>query len=116
MTTFRGGPLGQFTLLLKRAPEYVRAAADGVKRDALDMPGDEPGPTETLYAYRRAGLPSDVHLRLQKGSGYYKVVEYEYVADQPDQDTMRDTETWRGWCWAQRERDAAPGQPDRGSE
>lgn len=113
MTTFRGGPLGQFTLLLKRSPDYLRAAADGPKRDALDLTGDEPAPGETLYAYRRVGQPGDVHLRIRRGwgdpnnvSGWYRVAEYEYVAEQPDQATMRDTAAWRAWCYERQAKDA----------
>lgn len=63
MTSFAGGPAAGVSLLLRRAPLYLRAVTgpDG-KWDALDLLDDAPAPNETVVAYRRVGTASAMML------------------------------------------------------
>jgi hypothetical protein len=70
--------------------------------DALDQLEDTPRPDETLHAYEISGEPGRCHiLKRGGGSGWYGSANYRWVAEQPDDATMRDAEKWRAWCEAQ---------------
>ena len=102
--SFRDGPAAGATLMLKRAPVFIRVAIQqngGV--DALDQLTDEPEPGETLHAYRRITKPSPFHIRCGRGSrsGWYVMADYVVCEDQPEAETMADTDRWRDWCLSQ---------------
>lgn len=118
MTRFHGGPADGVTLALRRAPLYLRAVFNGQtsKWDALacraclqarqarrDQLTDEPGPEELLVAvYRRCGEAGVCMLDwTEKGrrrGGRFTMANYEFVEEQPDDETARSTEKWRAWC------------------
>ena len=67
--------------------------------DALDQPDDKPKPTETIYAYKLSKQLGHCHINLGNGKGgFYPVVEYTFVPEQPSQDVMRDPDRWKRWC------------------
>lgn len=98
MTKFLDGPAMGAFLSLKRAPMFLRVVR-GRGFDALDQPDDTPAAHEELSAYVREGEASDIHInRGRKGSGFYKVAQYRYIEQQPDDATMRDNQKWQEWC------------------
>lgn len=108
MTKFLNGPAAGQTLMLKRAPIYLRVVrlAIGVgssKWDALDQPTDNPETGEIVFAYKCKckGEPGTVHLNMgRKGGGWYAVAEYELCEVQPTDAEMRSTPAWQAWCRA----------------
>jgi len=103
MITFIDGPAKGQTLALKRAPRFLRVTRTrGGTFDALDRLEDRPQPREALFAYEIAEYQGVYHLRCGRGSksasGFYQQGAYRFVAEQPDDATMRDTERWREWC------------------
>lgn len=101
MTTFLDGPAAAKTLMLKRTPYYLRVCDDGKKLDALDQVGDEPRPSETLYAYRCVKLEGAIHLNISGGrGGFYPRATYEFVPIQPSQEVMARRSSWQEWCEA----------------
>lgn len=107
MIRFLDGPAAGRSLMLRRAPLYLRAVWDAVnqKWDALDQLTDLPAPGEMIVVYRRTGEPSAAFIDwTEKGrrrGGCFAVAEYALVSDQPDDATTRLTKSWRKWCWAQ---------------
>lgn len=99
MTHFDNGPAAGQTLMLKRAPKFLRVVEALGVWDALDQLEDKPTPQETIYAYVRMGDPSMCHVnRGSKGSGWYMVANYRLVPEQPTDAQMRDTSAWQEWC------------------
>ena len=107
MTRFTNGPATGVTLLLRRVPIYLRVVAKQrqcgrPEWDALDQVDDTPTSDETLYAYRKVSDDGTVHInRGRHGSGFYAIATYEFIEPQPSDTTMRDTQQWRDWCYAQ---------------
>jgi len=66
---FLDGPAEGVTLFLRSAPEVLRVvrAEDGTW-DALDQPGDEPRPGETVFVYRREGRGGVAMVDFARGS------------------------------------------------
>jgi hypothetical protein len=99
MTTFQDGPAKGQTLLLKRAPRFLRVVEWHGKWDALDQLEDEPRPDEKIYAYEIIGETYMMHLnRGRDGGGFYAGATYKQFLPQPDDATMRDTNSWVKWC------------------
>jgi hypothetical protein len=107
MIRLTDGPAAGQTLLLRRAPLYLRVVFNLATRkwDGLDQLGDTPQPGELIYAYRRVAKPGSCMLDwTEKGrrrGGCFAVASYAVVADPPDEATLRATEAWRQWCWDQ---------------
>jgi hypothetical protein len=102
MTTFTNGPAKGRHLMLKRTPIFLRVTEAGGKWDALNEPEDTPLPEEKLHAYRLAGMPGQCHVNISGGrGGFFALAEYELVAIQPDDATMRDAAAWSRWCHSQ---------------
>lgn len=103
MIRFVDGPAAGVTLMLRRAPLYLRVTK-GPHWDALDQLNDFPDPDEVLTAYRRVGTPGMVHIDFtRKRSAWFAVATYRVVPDQPPDRVVRSTYLWRAWCWATRE-------------
>lgn len=106
MTKFLDGPAAGVTLMLHRAPHYLRAVrnAAGVW-DALDQLGDEPKSNETIVVYEMASGPTRIHLqRRERGHrvcGWFEGGDYSLVEPQPADDAVRSTTAWRAWVAAQ---------------
>jgi hypothetical protein len=104
MTRFTDGPAAGKTLMLRRAPVFLRVVRNAKGEwDALDQLGDQPEPSETIVAYRKVKDDGWVHLRSAKrgASGFYLSAQYAVVDPQPDDSTMRSTQAWRAWCYEQ---------------
>jgi hypothetical protein len=101
MTTFLDGPAEGQTLLLKRAPIFLRVVKGGGKWDALDQPEDQPTPDEEIYAYRIEGEPGVCHVDVRGArGGFYTLAQYRLVPTQPEDRELRNTMSWRRWCLA----------------
>jgi hypothetical protein len=111
MTSFIDGPCKGQSMLIKRSPLYMRVTMRNhlgkVQIDALDQLNDTPMPSEVCFAYRIAPDEEQmsfgsVHIKCsgsaKSASGFYKVVSYAFVKEQPAQDVMRNNELWRNWC------------------
>lgn len=98
MTKFLDGPAAGVTLMLKRAPHYLRVvqAPDG-KFDALDQLTDLPRSDERIVVYEMVGEPSWMHIRSRRGGGIFRGGEYRVVDPQPDDSEIRLTTRWREW-------------------
>lgn len=117
MIQFVNGPAVQASgLLLRRAPLFLRVVHDPnyataickksrTEWDALDMPGDAPRLGENVYAYRRVGAESRLHLKMSRPrqSGWYMRATYRFVDPQPTDQEMRDQRQWENWCTRQLE-------------
>lgn len=107
MTSFTNGPAQGHSLMLKRAPIFLRVVEDNAgKFDALDQPEDTPRPGEKLYAYRIREIPGMCHMSMrgargQRTGGFYTIASYELCEEQPHQDFMANADQWGAWCHAQ---------------
>jgi hypothetical protein len=104
MTTFQDGPAKGQTLLLRRAPYFLRVTVDATgKWDGLDQPDDNPMPAEMIHAYHLVREPGMCHIRATGGrGGFYPIAEYQMVTTQPELRDMETTDRWRAWCFANR--------------
>lgn len=95
MVSFLDGPAAGVTLMLRRAPIYLRVTFNPAgKVDALDQLDDEPKPDEIVHVYRKVpGTSGKVHVR---PGGCYEMGDYRHVADAVG-DELRDTAAWRSW-------------------
>lgn len=100
MTSFRDGPAKGQSLMLKRAPTFLRVVEHAGKFDALDQHHDEPKPQETITVYLLVRKMGWIHIKATKGGGFFIRAEYEFWEEQPDEDTMRSQIAWRQWCIA----------------
>lgn len=100
MTTFADGPAQGKTLMLKRAPYFLRVVVDEAgKVDALDQPEDSPRPGETCYVYTCRGVLGSTSVRKTGGrGGIYPIADYMLSKTQPDAITMRQNARWVEWC------------------
>lgn len=99
MTTFVDGPAQGQCLRLRVAPFFLRVTEEGGKWDALNEWEDTPRPGEKLHAYQLVEKPGMCHLYFGGGKGgWYAIAKYQFVADQPDDQTMRENARWAHWC------------------
>lgn len=113
MTKFLDGPAAGQVLMLKRAPLCLRVVrSPSGEWDALDQLEDAPKPREEIFAYVRTAHRGTVHIRSAKrgASGFYELAEYSAFADQPADEVMRETATWRAWCLDRAGKKEAAGQ------
>ncbi len=104
MTTFLDGPAKGQSLMLQRAPHFLRVVYDssvtGGKWDALDQLDDRPKAEETVLVYAMEGEPTWMHVRRDRkhgGSGIFRGSTYRFVDPQPSQDVLCSTSLWRAW-------------------
>lgn len=84
--------------MLKRTPIFLRVTEKFGRFDALNEPMDTPEPGETLHAYIMAEHVGNCHINIRGGrGGFYPVVNYRHLSNQPDQATMKSSEAWAGW-------------------
>lgn len=102
MTSCIDGPAVGQTLMLKRAPLYLRVVQRPTGEwDALDQLHDTPADDERIVAYVMVGESTFCHInRGRLGSGFFRGGRYCVVADQPTDEQMRSTNQWRAWCSA----------------
>ncbi len=120
MTRFTDGPAKGKTLLLARAPLFLRVVIAGGKLDALDQLDDRPQGGERIYAYRRTGPATALHIDFCRGRGrkgprsaWYRGGDYALVEPQPNEAVLRDTARWRGWATEEAKR-LTEGEPKGG--
>lgn len=105
MTTFEFGPAHGQTLLLKRAPFFLRVVRTPAgKFDALDQLNDQPDAQETITVYRKLSESGWVHVCGRGGgavSGRFVIARYRLHGEQPADETARSVREWRKWCEAQ---------------
>lgn len=98
MTRFLDGPAKGQTLMLKRAPVFLRVTNHGDRWDALDQLNDAPLPEERIFAYRATGPAGGVHINRYGGKGgFYAACEYELCPAQPTDAEARDVGDWASW-------------------
>lgn len=99
MTQFKDGPAKGQTLMLRRAPVYLRVTELLGKFDALDQLDDEPEPGETLHAYVITEKPGHIHINTGRkpGGGFYPMATYKLAEVQPPQETMKKKALWQEW-------------------
>lgn len=105
MTRFLDGMAEGQTLMLKRAPFFLRVVMHAGKFDALDQLDDEPAPNEAAIVYLRqpGAQASAIHLNVGRGKaggGWFTRADYRLSPVQPADDIMRSMEGWRQWCQA----------------
>ena len=98
MTRFADGPAKAQTLMLKRAPFFLRVTECKGKFDALNEVEDTPRTDETLYAYQLVEMPGWSFVDGPKCRGRYATSNYRLVSDPPDDATMRNNMSWTKWC------------------
>lgn len=107
MITLHGGPAGGAVLALRRAPKLLRVVISPTGNiDALDQLGDTPTPGERIVVYRRTSRPMRYHLKATRKSlsGYYVSADYQWMVHQPDDQTARETASWRAWAIANQDK------------
>ncbi len=108
MTTFTGGPADNTTLMLRRAPRFLRVVVDqGGEIDALDQPEDTRKEGEAVYVYERVGDATACFLSARsrgggKISGQYAMATYKFRLAQPPASITSDNGRWQQWCLFQR--------------
>lgn len=103
MTRFLDGPAEGVTLMLRRAPVFLRAVKGaGDTWDALDQLQDTPEAHEAVYVYALDGEPGWMHVCRSRGQGgRYTVASYRLVSPQPPDTVLRTTSEWREWTAAE---------------
>lgn len=120
MSTFLNGPAADVSLVIRRAPLYLRAVQSAKKGewDALDQLNDEPKPKEKVFAYRKIRDVMKGFMDGQtKGGGrrtgtYFEHGEYVFVEPQPNDEIMRSREKWQEWCFQQVAKEKDNGEKD----
>lgn len=103
MITLIHSPTEKQTLMLRRAPYFLRVVRDKLgKVDALDQLRDEPRDDETIRVYVRdpGAMQRGVHLNTggKKGGGWFAVATYRVSPLQPSDDIMRRNGLWAEWA------------------
>lgn len=104
MTRFHQGPADGVSLMIKRAPRFLRvveaaASTDGQRFDALDQLGDTPTAQEVIHVYELFGSVGSMHLNRGRGQGgCFVVATYYYHPRQPEDAQVRDAAAWQTWC------------------
>lgn len=107
MISFIDGPAKGQTLMLQRAPLFLRVTEKGSDMfgnggtwDGLDQPTDEPRSDEKLHVYHLTDKPSMVHINrggASKGSGFYAYAAYKLFTNPPRDEVVRENREWRMW-------------------
>jgi hypothetical protein len=124
LITFLDGPASGQTLMLRRAPLFLRVCHDAgyakavckkgrQEWDALDELSDVPRPGEKLYVYVRESHAGPIYVLMssRNGSGWYERATYKLHSEQPDDETMRRTSSWQAWAQAAAEKMQADFPP-----
>ena len=104
MTTFIDGPAKGQTLMLRRAPLYLRVVRHSItgEWDALDQIKDRPAVHEEVTVYERREVQGTVHINYGGGKGgWYQRAVYELAPTQPETAIVRENARWQSWCRAQ---------------
>lgn len=98
MVRFLDGPAIDATLMLRRAPVFLRVTIGaGQEIDALDQLDDEPRDGEEVFVYRK--VPGTRGRVLMRPGGCYEIGDYRFMPDAPTSG-LRDVAQWRAWVAA----------------
>lgn len=102
MTHFEDGPAKDKTLMLKRAPRFLRVVDENGQFDALDQLDDAPRPDEKIYVYERVGKVGMIHINTGRKNqgGVFPMATYRFIENQPDDAVMRNRDQWQSYCRA----------------
>lgn len=102
MSKFHQGPADGTSLLLQRAPRFLRVVVDPAgKVDALDQLDDTPADDETIHVYEIQTEPIRAHMNFGGGrGGWYQMADYAHFPEQPSDHEVRTTEAWQAWVQA----------------
>lgn len=103
MVRFLDGPAAGTSLVLCRAPIFLRVVIDAAGNvDALDQLDDVMRPDEVAHVYR---LDDDMGVAFActrgKGCGRLAIATYRLYARQPGQELLRDNQAWQTWAMGQ---------------
>ena len=103
MTIFQDGPAKGQSLMLKRAPVFLRVVKSlAGKWDGLDQLDDRPQFSEEVFAYVMTRPPGHMHIRAKGGAGgFYPVAEYQLCTTQPTDFQLRNNSAWGEWANSQ---------------
>lgn len=106
MSRFLDGPAAGTTLLLGRAPVFLRAVQNTTGTwDALDQLEDEPQHDELIVLYQQVSEPRMMHLQRsvkgQRVCGWYLMADYRVVTDPPEESILRSRPAWQRWAMAE---------------
>lgn len=100
MTRFLDGPAQGHMLSLARSPMFLRVVInDRGEVDALDQRDDAVAANETAYVYR-LDEEYGVGFACTRGKGCKRIAmaAYSLHVTQPNQDVLRDNQTWQAWA------------------
>ena len=95
MITFADGPAFGITLVLDRAPLFLRVTQNGITFRGLANESDEPEPTEIIYVYLR--VPG-TRCKTATDQGIRLTACYQYFQPQPKEKLIFHNHSWRGWA------------------
>lgn len=101
MTRFENGPAQGKVLMLRNAPLLLRVTCEYGEFDALDMPTDEPKPSEQIFIYVRSSFRGRAFVDGPKCRGSYALSNYRLYdgsIEPPDDAGLRNRATWEAWC------------------
>lgn len=104
MTRFLDGPAAGKTMQLRRAPLLLRVVEGPDGFDALDLLEDEPLPEERIWVYRLVAHEGFTHVHTGNGlprehlGRWLAIAEYRLASEQPDEQVLRHTSSWRRWA------------------
>ncbi len=102
MSKFYQGPADGQTLMLARAPRFLRVVVGpNNKIDALDQLTDTPEENEETHVYEIQTEPIRAHINCGRGkSGWYEIADYACFPEQPADHEVRTTDAWEAWVKA----------------
>jgi hypothetical protein len=102
MSKFHQGPADGHSLMLARAPRFLRVVVGpNNKIDALDQLGDSPEENEEIHVYEIQTEPIRVHINRGRGkSGWYQIADYAHFPEQPADHEVRTHGAWEAWVQA----------------
>lgn len=106
MSKFHDGPANGQTLLLGRAPRFLRVVETAGKFDALDQLTDEPTEQEAIHVYEIQTEPIVAFVdgtdpvTGRRFGRRVEIADYAWMPDQPADHDVRTTEAWQAWVTA----------------
>jgi hypothetical protein len=109
MSQILDGPCGPTLLFNQRSPRFLRLVVDDKgELDCLDQLVDTPADGEAIHVYERVlggeGEYGIVTLDRPKRCIRVPLSSYRHRPD-VDGETVRETDAWQAWCYAQPRRD-----------
>lgn len=106
MSKFHQGPADGQSLMLARAPRFLRVVVGpNNKIDALDQLTDTPAETEEIHVYEIQTEPVAAFIDGTGKDGRrfgraVQIADYAWLPEQPADHEVRTTEAWQAWVQA----------------